>query len=487
MHTVNSCSPTRTRVARGAAWLMSAAGLSQTISLLIFFVTARLVSADDFGLLATCLVTVELLKRILIEPFATSLLSQTDAKQADFDNCFVMIATASIVGALIIVGAAPIVAIAMDDPRLTHVMQLTVVLLVLMGLSRTHEVWLVRKLKLRPLAVRSIIATAGGGAIGIGLALKGLGIWALVGQQLTAGVLSFALLWLAASWRPTFRVDRAAMTRNFRQARHIFATNLLSFPMSDADIYIVMASLGANAAGIYNAAKRIAFAANMVLVKSVNTVALGTLSNIADSQRRGRVFLEAVHVVSLVTTPFFVGLALLAHDLVGLVLGERWLAVTVPLSLLALASLSYSLNQLNAVAIMVAGRASIRTWLTAASAVAIILVVPQATAYGTTGVAGAVALIAAANYVAATVLCAGATGIRIRDYIVAVRPAVVGAFAMLAVSLAMPAALSDFPPLARLALGSTALATTYLFAIMAADFSGFRKLMGTAIATVRAA
>ena len=59
-----------------------------------------------------------------------------------------------------------------------------------------------RKMKFKIIAIRDISATVTSGLIGIGSALAGFGVWALVFQHLTRTVVSSFLVWWASTWRP---------------------------------------------------------------------------------------------------------------------------------------------------------------------------------------------------------------------------------------------------------------------------------------------
>ena len=73
------------------------------------------------------------------------------------------------------------------------------------ALGTTHMALLAREMNFRRLELRQIVATLVGAVVGITVALKGFGAWAIVGQQLAEATASTLLLWCLLRWRPSLR------------------------------------------------------------------------------------------------------------------------------------------------------------------------------------------------------------------------------------------------------------------------------------------
>ena len=59
-----------------------------------------------------------------------------------------------------------------------------------------------RRMHMRGIAIRVMLANLGAGATAVGGALAGFGVWALVAQQLVWPTLYAVMLWPIAGWRP---------------------------------------------------------------------------------------------------------------------------------------------------------------------------------------------------------------------------------------------------------------------------------------------
>ena len=74
----------------------------------------------------------------------------------------------------------------------------------------------------------NVLAIVVSSAFGVGLALSGFGIWALVIQVVSQSACATLMLYLAASWRPSLLFDREAAKELFGYGWKICATGILN-------------------------------------------------------------------------------------------------------------------------------------------------------------------------------------------------------------------------------------------------------------------
>lgn len=370
-------------IGRGAFWSIINSGLGQLLVLIVFFVTARFVSTADFGVMAVCLLVVELFRQVAIESVATAVTSSHKPTEQEYDTCFVMILIASATSAAIAFLGAGLLADLMGNPRIKHALQLVSVLLLTVGLSRTHEAWLSRQLQFKALAQRSIISILIGGAVGIAMAINGFGLTSLIAQQLVTALVATATLWAITDWKPRISVDRQALGRLWRFSRHVAVTGFTNFANTQSDTFFASYFLGSAQTGVYNAAKRILLGLNLVLSTALSRVALPSFANArSDPQRLAAMFLSAVSLTSTVTAPVFFGLMVVSADVVHIALGPRWLEVGPILSWISLAGFLVTIGQYNQSVLLVYDKPHWQSILTAIYAISNIVLFFVVVRYG---------------------------------------------------------------------------------------------------------
>ncbi|MFT3817059.1 MAG: oligosaccharide flippase family protein [Rubrivivax sp.] len=412
-------------------WSVSSTGAGQLLSLLVFFVTARYVSAAEFGQMAICLLCIELFRNVAIEGFAVAVTSRPQPQAKDFDDCFVAILLVSVASAGAAVAAAPLVASVFGNEQLTGLLRWMSLLLLTTGLSRAHEAWLARHFKFRTLALRSTLAVAVGGAAGIVLAMRGHGVVALVVQQLVTALVATLILWAGSAWVPRWRSDRASFMELWRYARHVALTGLTNFLNTQSDVAFAAYYLDAAATGTYHVAKRMLTAINNIIGAALNRVALPAFAELRhDPVRMRAAFLKAVALTSSLTAPLFAGLIVLSPEAVRVALGPRWSESATLLSLIAATAYLNTIGQYNHAVMLVSNKPHWQTALTAVYALSNVLLFALVVRFGLVALAIGFTARAVLLYPLSVGAALRLLQLRARDYLAQLLPTLAAAAAM---------------------------------------------------------
>ena len=376
------------KVGRGALWSILNSGAAQFLALAVFFVTARFVSPADFGIMATCMLVLELFKQVGIESFATWIMAKARPAPGDYDACFTAILATSVASGLVCFAAAGPLAQALGHDDLGDTLRLLSMLLLTTGLSRTHEAWLSRQLSFGVLAIRSIVSIVIGGAVGIGMAVQGYGLASLIAQQLVTALVATVALWAVSRWSPRLHLRREPYPEMLRYARFVALSGLTNFASTQTDTLFASTFLGAAATGVYAAAKRILLGITLVLSTALNRVALPAFANLrGDPGAMRSAFLRAVSFTSTVTAPAFAGLAVVAPDLTALAMTGTWADVGAILSIIAVTAYLSTIVHYNYSVMLVHDRPHWQTALSALAAASNVVIFFAAVRYGVLGLA----------------------------------------------------------------------------------------------------
>jgi len=174
-------------------------------------------------------------------------------------------------------------------------------------------------------------------ALTIPLAVTGAGAWALVVGQAAAAAAGALAAWILSAWRPRLReFDWETGRVLLRYGRPLVWSNLLGMTNDRIDNWVVGRVLGPAALGLYVMAFRLATLPRTGFTFVVSRVLFPALTTLQGDERRMReVFLRALHWVATCAMPASVGLAVLAPEIVAVVLGPGWLGVVPALRVLA--------------------------------------------------------------------------------------------------------------------------------------------------------
>jgi PST family polysaccharide transporter len=189
------------------------------------------------------------------------------------------------------------------------------------------------------------------------MAFAGFGVWSLVGQKIVAGLAGVLVLWRASDWRPGFRASRTHFRELFSFGISILGSKSLDYFARRTDEFLIGYFLGATMLGYYSVGYRLLLVLIRVVVGITNAVAFPTFSRMqANPERMRRAFYKATQYTSLLAIPVFIGLAILAPELVPALFGEQWLPSIPVMQVLSLIGILQSVLAFNASVIKAAGK-----------------------------------------------------------------------------------------------------------------------------------
>ncbi|NJP10991.1 MAG: lipopolysaccharide biosynthesis protein [Leptolyngbyaceae cyanobacterium RU_5_1] len=357
------------KTVRGVIWSAIQNWGSQVGSLIVFFFLARLLEPEAFGLIALANVFLAFMQVFLEQGFAQALIQRREVEPEHLDTAFW---TSLVIGiSLTIVGVTTASSVAgwFRQPQLAPILQWLSLLFLLSSLSSVQQAILGRAFAFKAIATRSLIGTFVGGVCGIILALRGFGIWSLVGQQLLQEFMGVLVLWRASHWRPGFKFSAKHFNDLFGFGVNILGFNFLGFLNNRADDFLIGYFLGSTALGFYSVAYRVLTVMTQLLVHTSNQVALPAFSRLQeDSERFRKAFYSATQLTSLIAFPIFLGVMLLAHELVISLFGKQWLPSVPVLQILSCVGILRSVTYFKGSIFMALGKPSWRLWLGVLSA-----------------------------------------------------------------------------------------------------------------------
>ncbi len=376
-----------------AFWAVGESWALRAISAVVFLILARLVDPAAFGLVALAQVYVMTVQTLSDQGLATALQQREAIEPAHKDSAF----WANLaVGALLALGTLAVaepLARLYGEPRLAPVLRWFGLTPFLAGFSIVQQALMRRAMRWRELAMRQVIGSFAGGAIGLAMAFDGMGVWALVGQALSTQAMANVVLWSIADWRPRFAFSWRHFRDLFGFGLNVLATNIVRVIGFQADRLIMGYFLGAADLGYYSVAQRLVLIVTDFVAGSTERIVVPLFARIQDdSARVNRGLMTAQENLSLIVIPAFVGVAAVAPALIRLGVGPQWDPSVLPTRILAFYALCYCLAFFFGHVLTALGRPTLRLIVVICQAFCLAALVLVGVRFGVAGVAGAVAL-----------------------------------------------------------------------------------------------
>ena len=299
---------------------------AQGVEFVVSIVLARLLAPELFGQIALIMVFTSILSVFIDSGFGSALIQKKDADDLDFSTVFWFNLSMCLVIYGLMFLAAPGIARFYKMPDLVAPIRVISLTLVVSGVKNVQMSYVSRTLQFKRFFFATLGGTLGAAVLGIWLAYRGYGIWALVAQYLFNNTVDTIILWLTVKWRPKlmFSLDRLKIMFNF--GWKLLASSLLDTVYTRLRALVIGKMYTASSLAFYE--KGASFPRTIVtnIDSSISSVLFPVMSAAQEDRLTVRnMTRRAILTSSYIMWPMMMGLAACAEPLVRLLLTDKWL------------------------------------------------------------------------------------------------------------------------------------------------------------------
>lgn len=328
------------RAANAGFW----AGVDLLARQLVTFVAtvflARLLSPEQFGIFAFAVLAVTLLSTLIQNGFSTLIVQRQDLEKEDLDRIFTAMLAASGLASIAIAAAGPALAAFYGFPELARLLPIVAIHPLISAFAVVPSALLTKQMRFKPMANIGWISAIVSGGAAVYAAFHGAGIWALALQMLLGAALSTLGIFFVCKWRPALTFDFAKLKEQMRFALPVSVVQSLSILHTQGFVLVIAKAYPVSDVGLFNRGYGVVQLAHQLSTGLVGRVALPLMAERADDHGALRSGLErGLAGIMILSTPAYVGLAVLSEDLIVTLYGEQWRAAWPILSVLAIAGI----------------------------------------------------------------------------------------------------------------------------------------------------
>jgi O-antigen/teichoic acid export membrane protein len=322
---------------RGVRWTLLGFFSNRGLLLATTLLLARLLVPSDFGVVAFATLAITLLTHVTSLGIPQAMVVRHDLTKRGLGTVLSMVLVLYVASAAILALASPLVADVFGDSRVRGVLLALCIPVAFSGLSAFYWAVLQRELEFARHFACQMASTATYAIVAITLAVLDAGVWSIVVGQIASGAVYAVALILAAPWRVWPSFDPVQARQIWKTGRGFVMQGGFSFVQQNTDYFIVGSALGSNALGYYSMAYKLSELPNVALGEPVAEVTFPSFARMKHrSEEISASFLGVLRLVALVVCPLGILLAATADPFVHAVLGDKWLAMIGPLSVLGI-------------------------------------------------------------------------------------------------------------------------------------------------------
>lgn len=365
----------KNKTVKGTFWSAADAFLGQGVLFLVGIVLARLLSPEEYGLIGIVIIFTTVMAAIMDSGFSSALIRKIEVKDEDYNTLFVFNLSVSVVLFVLLYAGAPWIAQFFERPQLVALVRVMGSILILQSLCIVQETILKRRIDFKTRTKASFISAVTSGAIGIGMALGGYGVWSLVGQQLSRQFIYSCCLWAFNHWWPKLKLSIESLRYMWSFGWKLLLSGLLDKLWTELKKVMVSKYYSPATLGQYTKSGEFAklFSSNFTGI--IQRVTYPVLAQVQDDKTRMMcAYRRVIKTTMLVTAVcmFFVGA--ISEPLIYCLIGPKWHMAATFLPLICIYRSIYPLQAVNLNMLKVLGRTDILLYLEIAKK--LILLIP---------------------------------------------------------------------------------------------------------------
>jgi O-antigen/teichoic acid export membrane protein len=340
-------------------WNFIDKGGQQVIQLGFLMALARLLTEDDFGMLAVLAIFTVVANILQESGFSAALIRKKDAGEADYSSVFYFNIAISlfIYGALFL--SAPLIAAYYEQPELTNLSRVIFLSFVFNAFGIIQNVHLQKRMDFRSNTRITLVAGLVAGLVAIEMAYSGYGVWSLVVQLVLQAFIRSSLLWLVIKWRPSLLFSPDKLKNMASYSVNLLATAVFNQVAAYVYPMIIGKYFSMTQAGYYGQANKLNTIPQSIISDSLQGVAYPLLTKLDNEDRLRRIFRKIVRITSFICFPVALLIIITAQPVVELVLSEKYLNSVPILRLLAVSGAVYPLYVLSGTLLKAVGKSGL--------------------------------------------------------------------------------------------------------------------------------
>ena len=254
------------------------------------------------------------------------LIQKKDADDLDFSTIFYLNLGLSLVLYLILFLTAPFIAKAYDMPILNSAIRVFALRLPVSAFQIIQVAYISKKMQFKKFFLATIVGTVLSAIVGIVMAIKGMGVWALIGQYLTNTVVDTIMLWATVKWTPKKIFSFKAAIPLIQYSWKVMMTDLIGTLCNNLGSFIIGAKYNSADLAYYTKGNQLPQLFRTNIYTTLISVLFPGISAVNDDMIAvKKITRKSVRIMAYIVFPISLGLMVAGDTIVKVLFTEKWL------------------------------------------------------------------------------------------------------------------------------------------------------------------
>lgn len=328
-------------------WDFSGKIATQGMGFIISIFLARLLEPSDFGLIAIVMVIVGIASVFTDVGLGGALIQRRRLLSVHYSSVFYFNIFSGLMLTVITYFSAGWIGAFYNNDKLILLTQVMSLSFVINAFSSVHTTKLRKELNYAVLTKASFISSLASGGIGVYLAFHGAGVWSLVTQMLSMGVVYNIIIWTATKWRPSLGFSWKALNKLWDFGFRMFLSAIIASTFERLDFLIIGKVFSPVTLGYFQRAKSLNNLVIQYSSGSLMTILFPILSTVqTDLPRFQNIVIKMTGIINFIVFLLLGCLYLISEELIVLLFSEKWLPSVEIFKILILSGFGYPISAL---------------------------------------------------------------------------------------------------------------------------------------------
>lgn len=344
----------------GFFWRLAERICAQIVTFVVTVVLARILLPEDYGMIALVNVFIAIIDSLITGGLSNSLIQKKNADRLDFSSMFYSSILIAFLLYIVLFMFAPLIAKLYKNNDVTLIFRVMGIKFFITAINSVQQAYVSRKMIFKKFFFATIIGTIISAVVGIVMALKGFGVWALVTQILVNPAIDTIVLFITVEWCPKLEFSFQRVKTLFSYGWKLASASLLGAFFDKLRQLVLGVKYSASDLAFYNRGDVLPVLITSNITTTLESVlfpALSTFQN--DKTKLKNAVRHSIKLGSYVLSPFLIGLAVVADKVIFLLYGEKWRKSIPFVSILCLSNITSIISSINMQAIKASGRSDI--------------------------------------------------------------------------------------------------------------------------------
>lgn len=350
----------KSKAISGILWKLAERTGAQAITFLLSIILARLLSPNDYGVIAILLVFITIADVFVNAGFGSALIQKKDADNMDFSSVFYFSIAFSVLVYAVIYLTAPVIASFYNMPVLKPTMQVLALRIPIAAINSVQQAYVSRNMQFKKFFYSTVSGTAASAVVGIGMAYSGYGVWALVGQYLSNAIVNTFVMFFVINWRPQLIFSLQRLKSLFSYGWKLLLSGVLDTGYQSLNSLLIGKFYTPTDLAFFDTGQKFPMVIVNNINSSISSVLFPALASEQDKPERVKAHTrKAIQISSYIMWPMMLGMAVCADNIISLVLTNKWLPAVPYLQIACITYGLWPIHTANLQAINAMGRSDI--------------------------------------------------------------------------------------------------------------------------------